>query len=180
MIPDIGQGGCAALEDSVVLARCLAKALSGKTSKESKEKDEREMDEYKRIEMGLKKCAKERKWGSIELISTAYIVGLIQQSNDKILAFLSQDQVAGGGENSDSKDNGEDSVPSIEMTSSAVDIIVAVFTRYGIMQGIEHDFIIYEYFKFEAGEREGEWERGSEYRINAVECGVYGRDARGD
>ena len=37
MIPDIGQGGCAALEDSIVLARCLAKALSEKTSKESKE-----------------------------------------------------------------------------------------------------------------------------------------------
>ena len=37
MIPDISQGGCAALEDNVVLARCLAKALSEKTSKESKE-----------------------------------------------------------------------------------------------------------------------------------------------
>ena len=88
MIPDIGQGGCATLEDSVVLARCLAKALSKKTSKESKEKDEREMDEYKRIEMGFKKYAKERKWGSIELISTTYIVGFIQESNDKIMAFL--------------------------------------------------------------------------------------------
>ena len=88
MIPDIGQGGCAALEDSVVLARCLAKALSEKTSKESKEKDEREMDEYKMIEMGFKKYAKERKWGSIELISTTYIVDFIRQSNDKIMAFL--------------------------------------------------------------------------------------------
>ena len=36
MTLDIGQGGCAALEDSVVSARCLAKALSDETSKESK------------------------------------------------------------------------------------------------------------------------------------------------
>ncbi|KAF3949403.1 hypothetical protein CMV_024718 [Castanea mollissima] len=88
MTPDIGQGGCAALEDSVVLARCLAKALFDETSKESKDKDERELDEYKRIEMGLNKYAKERKWRSIELISTAYIVGFIQQSNGKIITFL--------------------------------------------------------------------------------------------
>ena len=38
--------------------------------------------------MGLKKYAKERKWRSIELISTAYIVGFIQQSNGKIMNFL--------------------------------------------------------------------------------------------
>ena len=88
MIPDISQGGCAALEDNVVLARCLAKELSKKTSKESKENDKREMDENKRIEIGLKKYAKERKWESIELISTAYIAGFIQQSNYKIMAFL--------------------------------------------------------------------------------------------
>ena len=88
MTPDTGQGGCVALEDSVILGRCLAKALSDETSKESKDKDERELDEYKRIEMGLKKYAKERKWRSIELISTAYIVGFIQQSNGKIMTFL--------------------------------------------------------------------------------------------
>ncbi|GMY05408.1 monooxygenase 2-like [Fagus crenata] len=83
MTPEIGQGGCASLEDGVVLARCIAKALSEKTSKESKEKDE-----YKRIEMGLKKYAKERKWRSIKLICTAYIVGFIQQSDGKIMTFF--------------------------------------------------------------------------------------------
>ena len=83
MTPEIGQGGCASLEDGVVLARCIAKALSEKTSKESKEKDE-----YKRIAMGLKKYAKERKWRSIKLICTAYIVGFIQQSDGKIMTFF--------------------------------------------------------------------------------------------
>ncbi|KAK7826113.1 monooxygenase 3 [Quercus suber] len=59
MTLDIVQGGCATLEDSVVLVRCLAKALSNETSRESKDKDERELDEYKRIEMGLKKQREE-------------------------------------------------------------------------------------------------------------------------
>ncbi|XP_062176627.1 monooxygenase 2-like isoform X2 [Alnus glutinosa] len=89
MTPDIGQGGCAALEDGVVLARCLAHALlkdpSGKT-KEKAERDHRE--EYKRIEMGLKNYAKERRWRSIELITTAYMVGFIQQGDETVMNFI--------------------------------------------------------------------------------------------
>ncbi|GLT42966.1 hypothetical protein SLA2020_169430 [Shorea laevis] len=77
MTPEIGQGGCSALEDSVVLARCVAEALS-------KPGDE----EWKRIQKGLEKYAKERRWRSFELISTAYIVGTIQQSSGKIMNFL--------------------------------------------------------------------------------------------
>ncbi|GLT42968.1 hypothetical protein SLA2020_169450 [Shorea laevis] len=77
MTPDIAQGGCSALEDGVVLARCLAEALS-------KPGDE----EWKRIEKGLERYAKERRWRSFELISTAYIVGTIQQSSGKIMNFL--------------------------------------------------------------------------------------------
>lgn len=59
MTPDIGQGGCSALEDGVVLARFLAEALNEKVSAETKDKDK---EEYKRI---AKKCAKERRWKSI-------------------------------------------------------------------------------------------------------------------
>ncbi|KAL5561232.1 hypothetical protein UlMin_030979 [Ulmus minor] len=84
MTPDIGQGGCSSLEDSVVLARCLAEALLKKPSREMEEKDE----EYRRIEMGLEKYAKERKWRSFDLISTSYIVGRIQQSDGKFMTFL--------------------------------------------------------------------------------------------
>ncbi|EOA34467.1 hypothetical protein CARUB_v10022007mg [Capsella rubella] len=77
MTPDIGQGGCSAMEDGVILARCLgeAKDLKGETEDEDKS--------YKRIGEGLKKYAKERKWRSIDLITTAYIVGFIQQSRGK-------------------------------------------------------------------------------------------------
>uniref|UniRef100_A0A6N2LJH9 FAD-binding domain-containing protein n=1 Tax=Salix viminalis TaxID=40686 RepID=A0A6N2LJH9_SALVM len=85
MTPDIGQGGCAALEDGVVLARCLAEALNKKVSAETKD---REKEEYKRIEMGLKKYAKERRWRSFELISTSYVVGAVQQGQGKIMNFL--------------------------------------------------------------------------------------------
>lgn len=84
MTPDIGQGGCAALEDGIVLARCINEAL--KTKQGVGEEDEEEFN--KRVEMGLKRYAKERRWRCFELISTAYLVGSIQQSDGKILNFL--------------------------------------------------------------------------------------------
>ena len=86
MTPDLGQGGCSALEDGVVLARCLAEALL-KPGKEIKEKVDDE-EEYKRIEMGLKKFAQQRRWRSFDLISTAYMVGSMQQNNWKIMNFF--------------------------------------------------------------------------------------------
>lgn len=79
MTPDLGQGGCAALEDGIVLARCIAEAL--KTKERAGEEDER-------IEMGLRRYAKERRWRSFELVSTAYVVGSIQQSEGKMMNFL--------------------------------------------------------------------------------------------
>ncbi|XP_042519722.1 monooxygenase 2-like [Macadamia integrifolia] len=89
MTPDIGQGGCSALEDGVVLARCLAEALLEETRKESmKVKEEEEEEECIRIKKGLEKFAKERKWRSFELISTAYVVGFLQQSDGKLLTFI--------------------------------------------------------------------------------------------
>ena len=80
MTPDLGQGGCCALEDGVVLARCLAEAFSKKPKEEE--------EEYKRIEESLKKYANERKWRCIYLITASYIVGYIQQSSSKIVNFF--------------------------------------------------------------------------------------------
>lgn len=89
MTPDLAQGGCAALEDGVILARCLAKALrKGPSVRETTEKGEEEKEEYQRIEMGLKQYAKERKWRSFELVLTAYMIGFIQQSRWKLCMFL--------------------------------------------------------------------------------------------
>ncbi|KAK3412747.1 hypothetical protein EUGRSUZ_I01445 [Eucalyptus grandis] len=81
MTPDIGQGACSALEDGIVLARCLGEALRDKQGMSSEE-------EYRRIEIGLKSYAKERRWRAFKLISTAYTVGYIEQSNGKVLSFL--------------------------------------------------------------------------------------------
>ncbi|KAM7517302.1 hypothetical protein LguiA_006885 [Lonicera macranthoides] len=85
MTPDIGQGGCSALEDSVVLARCLGEALLAKRRKDIKDDEE---EEFERIRNGVEKYGKERRWRSFNLISTAYLVGLIQESDGKVLSFL--------------------------------------------------------------------------------------------
>jgi len=81
MSPDLGQGGCCALEDGVVLARCLGEAFSKKPKEEEEE-------EYKRIEESLKRYANERKWRCIDLITTSYIVGYIQHSGSKFVNFF--------------------------------------------------------------------------------------------
>ncbi|KAG5542914.1 hypothetical protein RHGRI_015863 [Rhododendron griersonianum] len=83
MTPHIGQGGCSALEDGVVLARCLAEALLKKPRNEIQNEEE----EYARIEKGLEKFAKERRWRSFSLISAAYVVGFIQESDGKVVAM---------------------------------------------------------------------------------------------
>ncbi|KAG2554691.1 monooxygenase 2-like isoform X3 [Panicum virgatum] len=80
MTPDLGQGGCAALEDSVVLARCLGKAVLGDGARSG--------TESQRIEEGLREYAGIRRWRSVELVATAYVVGFIQQSNNAIGGFL--------------------------------------------------------------------------------------------
>uniref|UniRef100_A0A2N9G8F7 FAD-binding domain-containing protein n=2 Tax=Fagus sylvatica TaxID=28930 RepID=A0A2N9G8F7_FAGSY len=95
LTPDLGQGGCCALEDSVVLARCLAEVLLTKPIGKTKEKGEEEKDEYKRIEMGLKKYAKEREWRSIKLISVSYVVGFIQENRWKMMTFLRDNALVG-------------------------------------------------------------------------------------
>ncbi|XP_062024697.1 monooxygenase 3-like [Rosa rugosa] len=88
MTPDIGQGGCAALEDGVVLARCLGEALLKNWRQEIRDKDEERKEECKRIEMGLRNYASERKWRSIDLIITSYVFYLIQEIDGKIISFL--------------------------------------------------------------------------------------------
>ncbi|KAL5856134.1 hypothetical protein ACOSQ3_005968 [Xanthoceras sorbifolium] len=89
MTPDIGQGGCAALEDGIVLARCIVEALTKTPSGDTSDGGDGDDGVVcKRIEMGLNKFAKERRWRSFELISTSYMVGYIQQSEGKIWNLL--------------------------------------------------------------------------------------------
>ncbi|XP_066358349.1 monooxygenase 2-like [Miscanthus floridulus] len=79
MTPDLGQGGCSALEDGVVLARCLGDALLPTAAKG---KDE------ERVEAALREYAWIRRWRSVELVATSYAVGFIQQSDSAVVSFL--------------------------------------------------------------------------------------------
>jgi 2-polyprenyl-6-methoxyphenol hydroxylase-like FAD-dependent oxidoreductase len=79
MTPDLGQGGCSALEDGVVLARCLGDALLLPDGKGKEEE---------RIEAALREYAWIRRWRSVELVATAYAVGFIQQSDSAVVSFL--------------------------------------------------------------------------------------------
>ncbi|KAA8537483.1 hypothetical protein F0562_027091 [Nyssa sinensis] len=87
MTPEIGQGGCAALEDGIVLARCLADAfLTAAPGRKTRE--DMDEEEYRRIKMGLEKFAKERRWRSCKIITTSYVMGWIQQSKGWLISFL--------------------------------------------------------------------------------------------
>ncbi|CAI0468817.1 unnamed protein product [Linum tenue] len=87
MTPDLSQGGCAALEDSVTLGRCLAEALK-KNPGPGGEDTETCEQEYRRIELGLREYAKERRWRSFKLIATGCLAGRVQQSQGNITTFL--------------------------------------------------------------------------------------------
>ncbi|XP_072955965.1 monooxygenase 2-like [Typha angustifolia] len=80
MTPEIGQGGCSALEDSIILAKCLSEAIL--------DDHKGAQDECDRIKQGLDKYAKNRRWRSFQLVATAYVVGFIQQSNGVVISFL--------------------------------------------------------------------------------------------
>ncbi|XP_076934699.1 monooxygenase 2-like [Bidens hawaiensis] len=80
MTPDISQGGCAAIEDSVVLGRCLGEAFLKKPSEDD--------DEFERIKKGLEKYGKERRWRSFSLISVSYCVWFMQQSKGSLVSLL--------------------------------------------------------------------------------------------
>lgn len=80
MTPDLGQGGCSALEESVVLARLLSGAFKGG--------DEEEEEESRRIRKAMEEFGRERRWRSFDLIASAYFVGLMQQSDGVVMRFL--------------------------------------------------------------------------------------------
>ena len=87
MTPDLGQGGCSALEDGVTLARCLGEALLGKHKEGG--------GEYDMIKKGLEKYAKERRWRGFEFNATAYVLGFMQQSDGVVLTFLRDKCISG-------------------------------------------------------------------------------------
>lgn len=84
MTPDIGQGACSALEDSVFLARSLGEALLLKPGGGIADEEE----EFRRIRNGVDRYGKERRFRSFLLICCAYLIGSIQESDNKMVSFL--------------------------------------------------------------------------------------------
>ncbi|KAI4302124.1 hypothetical protein MLD38_037908 [Melastoma candidum] len=85
MTPDLGQGGCAALEDGVVLARCLGQALLLGNNDNSGKGDG---EEYRKIERSLRDYANQRRRRASELISTAFVMGHVMNSQNRVVSFL--------------------------------------------------------------------------------------------
>ncbi|WOL12724.1 hypothetical protein Cni_G21491 [Canna indica] len=67
MTPEIGQGGCVALEDAVVLGRCLgqAKRSGGQFA------------------AGVESYARERRWRAAWVVAAAYLSGWVQQGGSE-------------------------------------------------------------------------------------------------
>ncbi|KAM0904834.1 hypothetical protein ACQ4PT_017811 [Festuca glaucescens] len=85
MTPELGQGGCAALEDGVVLARCLGEAFVGAGNDGG----------YACVTAALEKFAGERRWRAVRLVTAAYVVGFVQQSSNAAIKFLREKFLSG-------------------------------------------------------------------------------------
>ncbi|KAJ6817296.1 uncharacterized protein M6B38_412130 [Iris pallida] len=70
MTPDLGQGGCSALEDAVVLARSIGPALIAGGLERCCAKE---------VEEGMKKYVGERRWRVAGLVTGSYVSGWVQQ-----------------------------------------------------------------------------------------------------
>ncbi|XP_027078982.1 monooxygenase 2 [Coffea arabica] len=88
MTPDLGQGGCSALEDGVILARCIGESflkIPRKDVGDGKEDVDPKVVAFKK---GVENYAKERRWRSFSLIAAAYAIGFVQASENKFICFL--------------------------------------------------------------------------------------------
>ncbi|KAK1652861.1 hypothetical protein QYE76_070666 [Lolium multiflorum] len=79
--PDLAQGACVALEDAVVLARCLGDAIVG--------------DGTETVEAALRRYAGIRRWRSAQVIAASYVVGLVQQGDRAVVSFVRDRMLSG-------------------------------------------------------------------------------------
>ncbi|KAM0904832.1 hypothetical protein ACQ4PT_017809 [Festuca glaucescens] len=83
--PDLAQGACTALEDGVVLARCIGDAMAADGAGEEKE----------RIEAALSRYAGIRRWRSAQVIAASYVVGFFQESDHAVVSFVRDKLLSG-------------------------------------------------------------------------------------
>ncbi|KAI4331994.1 hypothetical protein L6164_016937 [Bauhinia variegata] len=84
MVPFIGQGGSAAIEDAIVLARCLTKRLNGYDSV----KNEREILMQKLVGEALDEYVEERRMRLLWLSVQGYLIGLLLTTNSMLVKLM--------------------------------------------------------------------------------------------
>jgi len=82
MTPDLGQGACSALEDAVVLARCLSVSNINLEDINWGEEEER------MIEDCFKKYGAARKWRVLSVVGGAFLAGIVLDGSSSFLRFL--------------------------------------------------------------------------------------------
>ncbi|MCO5596814.1 hypothetical protein L7F22_050884 [Adiantum nelumboides] len=88
MTPNLGQGGCLALEDAIILARALSKVLASSDWQQPTGSPESQLKEMERIDLALKSYTEER-WGRVLPISIrSYITGVLLQLDSKFVCSL--------------------------------------------------------------------------------------------
>ncbi|PQQ04137.1 FAD-dependent urate hydroxylase-like isoform X1 [Prunus yedoensis var. nudiflora] len=83
MGPFLGQGGSASIEDSIVIARCLAQKLAENYDKKSRARHITMM----KVEEALDKYVKERRMRLVLLSTQSYLAGLLHQ-NSGLVKFV--------------------------------------------------------------------------------------------
>ncbi|KAL8133080.1 hypothetical protein AgCh_008516 [Apium graveolens] len=78
MTPDLGQGGCSALEDAVVLGRCIG---------ESYLKNERQLVSSE-VAKAIDDYVKERRWRVAGLIAASFVSGWMQDGSSWLKRFI--------------------------------------------------------------------------------------------
>ena len=81
MGPFLGQGGSAALEDAVVLARCLAKEMCVRTTTEPKRN-------RNRIEAAMDQYVRERRLRLVHLSTKVYTIGSLLESSSLVMKII--------------------------------------------------------------------------------------------
>lgn len=84
MTPDMGQGGCTALEDAVVLARNIAEVLYS---------DGTGSPDWGRAHEALSKYVSERRWRVAGIITGSYLSGWAQQGRPGWWARMLRDSI---------------------------------------------------------------------------------------
>ena len=84
--PDLAQGACVALEDAVVLARCLGDAMAGGGG---------DGMERESVEAALRRYAGIRRWRSAQVVAASYVVGFLQESDHAVVSFVRDKLLSG-------------------------------------------------------------------------------------